>query len=165
MDEADRRSLQDGESTEPSVRVLIADDRRRSRDGLRALLSTLPEIEVIGEAADGQEVLRLVEEHCPPGSRAPTPPKIEVTGEAADGREAMRLAGEHCPDVVLMDAKMPVVDGIEATRIIKQRWPEVRIIVLTMHSSYRATALDAGADAFLVKGCPANELLEAILER
>ena len=147
------------------MRVLIADDRRRSRDGLRALLSTLPEIEVIGEAADGQEVLRLVEEHCPSGSRASTQPKVEVIGEAADGREAVRLVGEHCPEVILMDARMPVVDGIEATRIIKQRWPEVRIIVLTMHSAYRASALAAGADTFLVKGCPAQELLEAIQER
>jgi len=112
--------------------VLIADDRPRSRDGLRALLATWPEVEVI----------------C----------------EAADGREAVRLVGECRPDVVLMDVRMPAMDGLEATRLIKDRWPEAKVVVLTMYASYRADALAAGADAFLVKGCPADELLEAILD-
>ena len=115
-----------------SMRVLIADDRSRSRDGLRALLATWPEVEVIGKAADGQEAVHLVEE-C----RA---------------------------DVVLMDVRMPAMDGLEATRLIKDRWPEVKVVVLTMYATYRADALAAGADAFLVKGCPAQELLEAILD-
>jgi len=115
------------------IRVLIADDRPRSRNGLKALLVTQPEIEMVGEAADGREAVQLVEE-CR-------------------------------PDVVLMDARMPVMDGLEATRLIKDRWPEVKVIVLTMHASYRANALAAGADAFLVKGCPAEELFEAILVR
>ena len=114
------------------MRVLIADDRSRSRDGLRALLVTWPEVEVVGEAADGQEAVRLVEE-CR-------------------------------PNVVLMDARMPAMDGLQATRLIKDRWPEVKVVVLTMYASYRADALAAGADAFLVKGCPADELLEAILD-
>ena len=56
-------------------------------------------------------------------------------------------------------------DGLEATRLIKDRWPEVKIIVLTMYPSYRANTLAAGADAFLIKGCPAEELLEAVMDR
>ena len=112
------------------MRVLIADDRSRSRDGLRALLATWPEVEVVGEAADGQEAVRLVEE-CR-------------------------------PNVVLMDARMPGMDGLEATRLIKDGWPEVKVVVLTMYATHRAGALAAGADTFLLKGCPAEELLEAI---
>ena len=112
------------------TRVLIADDRPRSRSGLKAVLALRPEIEIVGEAADGQEAVRLVE--------------------------------EYRPDVVLMDARMPVLGGVEATRLIKEGWPEVRVVVLTIDASYRADALAAGADAFLVKGCPARELLAAI---
>jgi DNA-binding NarL/FixJ family response regulator len=112
------------------TRVLIADDRPRSRSGLRAVLALRPEIEIVGEAADGQEAVRLV--------------------------------AECRPDVVLMDARMPVMDGVEATCLIKEEWPEIRVVVLTIHAAYRADALAAGADAFLIKGCPARELLAAI---
>jgi DNA-binding NarL/FixJ family response regulator len=111
-------------------RVLIADDRPHSRRGLRAVLDLRSEIVVIGEAEDGREAIRLVEE--------------------------LR------PDVVLMDVKMPVLDGLEATRCIKEQWPEVRVVVLTIHPAYRAEALAIGADAFLVKGGPARDLRKAI---
>ena len=93
-----------------------------------------------------------------------TAPPVQVVGEAADGREAINLITELQPDVVLMDASMPIMDGLEATRLVKAQWPEVRVIVLTIHTGLRAEALAAGADAFLVKGCPAGELLAAILE-
>jgi DNA-binding NarL/FixJ family response regulator len=92
-------------------------------------------------------------------------PTVKVVGEAADGQEAVHLVEECRPDVVLMDAKMPMLDGVEATWLIKEGWPEVKVIVLTIHASYRADALAAGADAFLVKGCPAEELMRAILDR
>jgi DNA-binding NarL/FixJ family response regulator len=90
--------------------------------------------------------------------------KIEVVGEAANGREAVRLVEECRPDVVLMDARMPVMDGLQATRLIKDQWPTVRVVVLTVYAARRADALAAGADAFLVKGCPTEELLKAILK-
>jgi DNA-binding NarL/FixJ family response regulator len=89
--------------------------------------------------------------------------QVEVVGEATDGQQAVRLVEERQPDVVLIDARMPVMDGLEATRHIKSKWPEVKVVVLTMYPAYRAQALAAGADAFLVKGCPSGELLEAIL--
>jgi DNA-binding NarL/FixJ family response regulator len=92
-------------------------------------------------------------------------PRIEIVSETADGREAVQLVEEFQPDLVLMDAKMPVMDGAEGTRLIKERWPDIRVVVLTMHASYRADALVAGADAFLIKGCTAEELLETILGR
>lgn len=114
------------------MRVLIADDRSRSRQGLRALLATEPSIEVIGEAGDGAEAVRLVD--------------------------------ERHPDAVVMDVRMPAMDGLTATRLIKGQWPETRVILLTMYGSHRADAVASGADAFLVKGCAAEELLEAIVQ-
>jgi two-component system secretion response regulator SsrB len=73
-----------------------------------------------------------------------------------------RVAERH-PDVVLMDIQMPVMDGLEAIRLIKSQWPWVRVIALTLYASYRTKALSAGADVFLVKGCGADRLQDAIL--
>ena len=126
------------------IRLLIADDAARSRDGLRALLDTL-RLKRWSDA--GPEY----------------PREVEVVAVAADGREAVQLVEQFRPDVVLMDARMPVMDGLEATRLIKDRWPEVKLVVLTMYRAFRTEALAAGADAFLVKGCPPEHLLEAIL--
>ena len=75
----------------------------------------------------------------------------------------MRLVEALQPEVVLMDARMPGMDGLEATYQIKGRWPQIRVIVLSMYRAYQAEALAAGADVFLVKGCAAEELLGAIL--
>lgn len=115
---------------EQHIRVLIADDRPRSRGGLRALLGNWPTVEVVCEATDGREAVRLVE--------------------------------DHRPDVVLMDVRMPVLDGLEATRLIKNRWSEVRVVILTMYAMHWADAMAAGADGFLVKGCPTEDLLSAL---
>jgi DNA-binding NarL/FixJ family response regulator len=116
---------------ERPVRVLITDDRWVTRRGIRALLSQLPQIEIVGEAANGQE--------------------------------SVDMAASCCPDVVLLDIQMPVMDGLEATRCIKSRWPSIRIVVLTMYARYRTLALAAGADAFLLKGGTTEELQEAIM--
>ena len=89
-------------------------------------------------------------------------PETEVVGEAADGQGALNLVAKCRPDVVLMDARMPVMDGIQATTAIKHRWPLIRVVVLTVHSQYRQEALAAGADAFVTKGCPVQELLAAV---
>lgn len=88
---------------------------------------------------------------------------IEVVGEASDGQEAVAQAESLHPDVILMDVQMPVMDGLEATRRIKSQWPEVKVVALTMHANYRSQALAAGADAFLLKGCTAEELQAAIV--
>ena len=111
-------------------RVLIVDDQRPTRQGLRALLAFMPDVEWVGEAANGHEAVNLVTE--------------------------LR------PDVVLMDVRMPVMDGLEATRRIKSQRPEVRVIILTMYAEYQAEALAAGADVFLVKGGPSEALRDAI---
>lgn len=91
--------------------------------------------------------------------------EIHIIGEAPNGREALHLVEQLCPHVVLMDVRMPLMDGLEATRRIKSQWPHVNVIVLSLYNTYRAEALAAGAAAFLVKGCPSEELLEAIISQ
>jgi DNA-binding NarL/FixJ family response regulator len=89
---------------------------------------------------------------------------IDVAGEAADGAEAVALIAEHQPDVVLMDVRMPNVDGIEATRQIVASGSSARIIILTTHDvdEYVFAALRAGASGFLLKDVRPPELVEAI---
>jgi DNA-binding NarL/FixJ family response regulator len=89
---------------------------------------------------------------------------IEVAGEAADGAEAIALVAEHEPDVVLMDVRMPNVDGIEATRQIVASGSPARIIILTTHDvdEYVFAALRAGASGFLLKDVRPPDLVEAI---
>jgi DNA-binding NarL/FixJ family response regulator len=118
---------------ERPLTVLLADDRQSTRQGLRALLSLLPQVEVIAEAANGQQSVDFV--------------------------------AEYRPDVVLMDMQMPGMDGVEATRRIKELWPTVTVIALTIHPQYRAKALAAGADVFLLKESDPATLLGAILSK
>ncbi|GAB4575425.1 MAG: hypothetical protein Kow0077_26880 [Anaerolineae bacterium] len=117
---------------ERQIRVLIVDDRRSSRDGLRALLATTPEIHVVGEAGNGAE--------------------------------AVALAEQYQPDVILMDINMPVMDGLEATRQIKQRHPEIRVVLLTMYTACWEEAVQVRADGLFVKGERTEHLLQAVLE-
>lgn len=116
--------------TAQPIRVLIADDHPRSRNGLRALLATSAAIKVVGQAANGQEAVRLVE--------------------------------EYQPDVVLMDAQMPVMDGLQAAQHIKQHWPLIKVLILTMSHGDQFDAVSASVDGILVKGCPVEKLWQAI---
>jgi DNA-binding NarL/FixJ family response regulator len=85
---------------------------------------------------------------------------IQVVAEASNGEEAVRAAGEHSPDVVLMDIRMPVMDGIEATR----RLPRQRVLILTTFGldQYILEALRAGASGFLLKDAPTQEVVAAV---
>jgi len=114
-----------------TVRVLIADDHVLVRDGFAMILSTQPDLEVVGEAADGDE--------------------------------AIRAARELRPDVVLMDIRMPNVDGIEATTAIC-RDTRAKVLILTTFDldEYVYDALRAGASGFLLKDMRRNELIDAI---
>ncbi len=121
----------DIERVSDSVRLLLVDDHRTLRDGLRLSLQEAGFV-VAGEAGDGEEAVRLV--------------------------EALR------PDVVLMDVSMPVLDGIEATRLVHERVPEARVVMLTMHgeSDVMARAIAAGAVGYLVKDCSIEEVASAV---
>ncbi len=84
--------------------------------------------------------------------------------EAANGAEAILCVEECKPDIVLMDARMPVLDGIEATRLIKTSAPKVKVIVMSMYPEYCASALAAGAEAYISKGEPPEQLLKLLAE-
>ncbi len=88
---------------------------------------------------------------------------IEIVGEASQGMEALALVEEKQPQAALLDVRMPVMDGMEAARLIKQRWPVTRVVLISMFADHRGEALEAGADAFVVKGGPADELVTAIV--
>ncbi len=119
-------------SGDPAViRLMLADDHRMLREGLRRSMSERG---------------------------------FDVVGEARDGAEAVDLAAALRPDVILMDVTMPELDGVEATRQIKARQPEVRIVMLTMHADQDvlAEAIRSGANGYLVKDCSTDEIASAI---
>ncbi|NIS79006.1 MAG: response regulator [Anaerolineales bacterium] len=115
-----------------TIKILIADDHTIFRAGLKLLLASEPDIEVVGEAKDGAT--------------------------------AVEMAEQFQPNVVLMDIGMPELNGFEATRQIKQRHPEVNILVLTMHRSdeYFFQMLEAGASGYILKGAQTKELINAV---
>ncbi len=91
-------------------------------------------------------------------------PGIQVAGEAANGAEALSLYESLQPDVMLMDVRMPVMDGVEATRRLRARWPDARVIILTTFDDdeYVFEALRAGALGYLLKDVSIEELVDAI---
>ena len=115
-----------------TTRILVADDDALMRAGLAVILGT---------AAD-----------------------LEVVAEAGDGIEAVRLCLEHTPDVVLMDVRMPGIDGIEATRRLVAARPDSKILILTTFhdDEYVCSALQAGASGFLLKRASPEHLLDAV---
>ncbi|MEV6034265.1 response regulator transcription factor [Nonomuraea sp. NPDC052116] len=91
-------------------------------------------------------------------------PEFEVLGEAADGAEAVRLAQALRPDVILMDLRMPGMDGVSATRELAERGSQARVLVLTTYDtdSHVLPAIEAGATGYLLKDAPRDELLRAV---
>lgn len=91
-------------------------------------------------------------------------PEIEVVGMAENGRAAVELCERHEPNVVLMDIHMPEVDGVEATKKIKERWPHIRVIILTTFQDihYVVDALGSGAEGYLLKAIHPRDLADGI---
>jgi DNA-binding NarL/FixJ family response regulator len=126
-----------GERDRQAIQVFLVDDHAVVRSGMRAFLGMLSDIEVLGEAADGQAALDELAVHARSGT---------------------------LPDVVLMDLLMPRLDGVAATAAIKQRYPDVQVIALTSFSEAERVyaALEAGAAGYLLKDAEADELAAAI---
>jgi len=91
-------------------------------------------------------------------------PDLEIVAECEDGDQALQAVRTHQPDVVLMDVNMPRLSGLEATRRITERFPNTRVIILTIHAQnpFPAQLLEAGASGYLTKGCDSSELTKAI---
>ncbi|MDH3884343.1 MAG: response regulator transcription factor, partial [Desulfobacterales bacterium] len=91
-------------------------------------------------------------------------PDFEIIGEAADGREAVRFVEKQIPDLILMDLSMPRMTGMDAIREIKKRYPQTKIIALTVHKTeeYLRTTLQAGADGYVLKDATHEELMMAV---
>lgn len=82
--------------------------------------------------------------------------------EASNGTAAVKMTEEFQPDLILIDARMPEMNGLEATKLIKARWPQIKVIVLSMYSDYESEALAAGADTFVNKSDPPEKLRETL---
>ncbi|MBM7600261.1 DNA-binding NarL/FixJ family response regulator [Virgibacillus halotolerans] len=89
---------------------------------------------------------------------------IKVTHEAENGKQAVEILERYMVDFIMMDVRMPVMNGIEATRIIKQRWPDIKILILTTFNDdeYALQALREGANGFLLKTAEPDKLIEAV---
>ncbi len=114
------------------IRVLICDDQSIVCEGLRAILSTSEEVEVVGVAYNGSEALEMIP--------------------------------NTLPDLVLMDLKMPVMNGVQATRAIRERYPDIFVLVLTTYDAdeWVFDAIRSGASGYLLKDAPHKDLIQAI---
>lgn len=114
------------------IRVLLADDQNIIREGIRSLLQDHADIEIVGEAANGRQL-------------------IEMTAELE-------------PDIVLTDIRMPIMDGVEATRLIKQQRPQTKVIMLTTFDDdeYIIEAMTGGADGYLLKDISSTQLVQSL---
>lgn len=119
-----------------AIRLVVADDHPVVREGLVTVLSTETDLRVVGEASTGTEAIRAI--------------------EAEDGEAGV--------DVLLLDLEMPEMDGVETIRVVRRRWPEVRIVVFTAFDTDEriVDAVRAGAQGYLLKGAPRKELFTAI---
>ncbi|MCM3639421.1 response regulator transcription factor [Sporosarcina luteola] len=92
-------------------------------------------------------------------------PEIEVVGTAVDGKDALHKAVELLPDIILMDIRMPGVNGVEGTRLLKDSLPDVKVLILTTFndSEYIFDALEEGANGYLLKDMPTDTIVQAIL--
>ncbi|WP_044512481.1 response regulator transcription factor [Hymenobacter sp. DG25B] len=116
------------------IRLALADDHVLFRKGLRALLSSFPNVEIVAEAGDGQELLELIDQ-------LPTPPQV-----------------------VLMDLQMPVLDGLQTTRLLRVQYPRVRVVIISMHDEpeLMEQLVAEGAHGYLLKNASPEEMSVAI---
>ncbi|MFZ3579714.1 response regulator [Virgibacillus sp. DJP39] len=116
------------------IKIMLVDDHAVLRDGLKNIIELESDIKVVGEAVSGDEALDKV--------------------------------GDLEPDIVLMDINLPIRNGIEVTGILKERFPTIKICILTMHSheEYFMSAIREGADGYLLKDSPSEQVIEAIRE-
>ena len=115
-----------------NIKIAIADDYTIYRDGLKVGLATDENLEVILEAADGEDLVKGIE--------------------------------TNRPDVIIMDLKMPVMDGMEATKIIKKKYPDIKIVVVTMYDDEKFVIhlMEIGANGYLLKNADAEEIRKAV---
>lgn len=118
----------------PNIRVLICDDQTIVCEGLRAILSTVPELTVVGTVHNGAEALQFL-----------------TTTQ---------------PDLILMDLKMPIMNGIQATKLIRETFPSVYVLVLTTYDTdeWVIDAIRSGASGYLLKDTPREDLVRAIID-
>lgn len=114
------------------IKLILADDHKLMREGIKSLLEKHADLQIVGEAENGLDIIKL--------------------------------ANEAVPDIIIMDISMPNLNGIEASRQIRAEHPEIKIIILTMHTDRRfiAEVIKAGCMGYLIKDCAFDELVNAI---